>query len=311
MSLNKKSQETINKTLTKAQESVEVIKKLEPLWNLEIKHNKISKGELLDEFYKLLPKHIKDIINYCFDKKGIEKFAQYVADVDYTLYSGSFIIIKKTKNKKRKTGKNKSMRKTHGGDDNMEIVEVERQEKRVFFDTKLCGALISILLGILFVYLALKDLSDLSESFNMNISVYDVVTNFKSTIESLPVKLVNSINKEVINDIQYNVRRGCMSASDNTLTDMISAYINPSGTMTCMMEGTKTAIDNTLKTNARQMTNGIDRCYHIITYGFTLLTGGGLYIVKRLKGTKSKSMLLEDSRNRITRGGNKTQKNRT
>ena len=106
MSVDKASQKVIDKTLKNVDKSLKVIKRLEPLWNLEIKHNKISKKELLDEFHKLLPKHIKDILNYCFDKKGIEKIAQYVADVDYTLQSGTFIFTEKQKTRKtRKTGR--------------------------------------------------------------------------------------------------------------------------------------------------------------------------------------------------------------
>jgi len=311
MNLNKTHQNKIKKSLINIEKAKAIINRLDPLWNLELKQNKIPKEELLGEFYKLLntQKDSAKIINHFFSKKDILKLAQYIADVDYTLNSDTVII---NKSKKITVSKSRSSRgKTKGGDNSVELVE--REEKRVFFDKYLCASLISILVGILLVYLAIENMNALNETYNLNITFSDLFTNFKATVESLPTLLMSSISKEAIYDIQMRVKRGCMSASANTITDVFSAYFMPSDTMACMTDGAVDGLNNTLNINSTQLKNGLKLCYTLTASGLSMLTGGGGYIYARLTGSNSKSMLSKDKspQRRITLGGKKTIKNKT
>ena len=147
----------------------------------------------------------------------------------------------------------------------------------------------------------------------MNITFFDILTNFKATVESLPTLLISSISEEAIYDIKMRVTRGCMSASGNTITNAISAYINPDNMMSCMLEGTMDGMTNTLNINSTQLKYGLILCLTFTASGLGMLTGGGGYIYARLAGSNSKSMLLKDKSppKRLTRGGKKTIKNKT
>ena len=323
MSLSKSTQNDIKKLLGNVTKGIHAVNELNPLLNLELKHNKISNKELLDEFDNLLRSNedVKKIITHCFDKKGRAKIAKYIADVDYTLNSGTFIINKGKTRPSRSTRSSKTGRtskgKTKGGDNSDEnsdensVVLVERKEKKAFFNFSFCVSLLSILTGILLIYLAIENLNALNETYALNINFVDLFTNFKATMESLPGALMKSISKEVMYDIEYRVRRGCMSASSNTVTDAIGAYINAEDTMTCMMEGTMDGIRNTVQINSLQLKNGIMLCYKLTVAGGTMLTGGGTYVLARLTGSSS-TLSIKDSSSRraIMRGGNKTKKRR-
>lgn len=316
MSLSKSTQNDIKKLLGNVTKGIHAVNELKPLWNLELKHNKISNKELLEEFDNLLRSNedVKKIITHCFDKKGRAKIAQYIADVDYTLHSGTFII-NKGKSRTSKTGRKSrsSKGKTKGGDDSDEnsLVVVEREKKKAFFNFSLCVSLLSILIGILLIYLAIENLNALNETYALNINFVDLFTNFKATMESLPGALMKSISKEAMYDIEYRVRRGCMSASSNTVTDAIGAYINAEDTMTCMMESTTDGIRNTVQINSLQLKNGILLCHKLTVAGVSMITGGGTYVLARLTGS-SRTLSIKDSSSRraLMRGGNKTKKRR-
>jgi hypothetical protein len=319
MNLSKSTQNDIKKLLGNVTKGIHAVNELKPLWNLELKHNKISNKELLDEFDNLLRSNedVKKIITHCFDKKGRAKIAQYIADVDYTLNSGTFIINKGKSRTSKTSRKSRTIRsskgKTKGGDDSDEnsLVVVERREKKAFFNFSFCVSLLSILTGILLIYLAIENLNALSETYALNINFVDIFTNFKATIESLPGALMKSISKEAMHDIEYRVRRGCMSASSNTVTDAIGAYINAEDTMTCMMEGTMDGIRNTVQINSLQLKNGILLCHKLTVAGVSMITGGGTYVLARLVGSRG-TLSIKDSSSRraIMRGGNKTKKRR-
>ena len=315
MSLNRTVQNKIKKSLINIEKANDIINKLDPLWNLELKQNKIPKEELLGEFNKLLntQKNSAKIITHFLSKKDILKLAQYIADVDYTLNSDTVIInISKNKKRESKSRRTRSSRgKTKGGDDSVELVE--REEKKVFFDRYLCTSLLSILAGIILVYLAMENLNALNETYNLNITFSDIFTNFKATVESLPTLLMSSLSKEVMYDIQMRVKRGCLSASGNTITDIISAYFMPSETMACMTNGAVDGLNNTLNLNATQLSTSLKLCYTFTASGLGMLTGGGGYVMSRLTGISIQSMLLKDKSppKRITRGGKKQKKNET
>lgn len=319
MSLSKSTQNDMKKLLVNVTKGIHVVNELKPLWNLELKHNKISNQELLDEFDNLLRSNedVKKIITHCFDKKGRAKIAQYIADVDYTLHSGTFII-NEGKSRKSKTGRTSrksrtSKGKTKGGEDSNEnsLVVVERKEKKTFFNFSFCVSLLSILTGIILIYLAIENLNGLNEAYELNITLVDIFTNFKVTMERLPMALMNSISKEVMYDIENRVRRQCLSASSNIATDAIGAYVNPDNTMSCILEGTMDGMKNTAHVNSAQLKYGLMLCYKLTGAGVSMITGGGTYVLARLTGS-SRTLSIKDSSSRraIMRGGNKTKKRR-
>jgi len=319
MSLSKLTQNDMKKLLGNVTKSIRAINELKPLWNLELKHNKISNEELLDEFDNLLRSNedVKKIITHCFDKKGRAKIAQYIADVDYTLHSGTFII-NEGKSRKSKTGRKSrksrtSKGKTKGGENSDEnsVVLVERKEKKAFFNFSFCVSLLSVLTGIILIYLAIENLNGLNEAYELNITLVDIFTNFKVTMERLPMALMNSISKEVMYDIENRVRRQCLSASSNIATDAISAYVNTDNMMSCMLEGTMDGMKNTAHVNSAQLKYGLMLCYKLTGAGVSMITGGGTYVLARLAGSSS-TLSIKDSSSRraIMRGGNKTKKRR-
>jgi len=315
MSLSKSTQNDMKKLLGNVTKSIRAINELKPLWNLELKHNKISNEELLDEFDNLLRSNedVNKIITHCFDKKGRAKIAQYIADVDYTLHSGTFII-NEGKSRKSKTGR-KRKGKTKGGDNSDEnsdensVVLVERKEKKAFFNFSFCVSLLSVLTGIILIYLAIENLNGLNEAYELNITLVDIFTNFKVTMERLPMTLMNSISKEVMYDIENRVRRQCLSASSNIATDAISAYVNTDNMMSCMLEGTMDGMKNTAHVNSAQLKYGLMLCYKLTGAGVSMITGGGTYVLARLTGS-SRTLSIKDSSSRraIMRGGNKKNK---
>jgi hypothetical protein len=317
MSLSKSTQNDMKKLLGNVAKAIHTVNELKPLWNLELKHNKISNEELLDEFDNLLRSNedVNKIITHCFDKKGRAKIAQYIADVDYTLHSGTFII-NEGKSRKSKTGR-KRKGKTKGGDNSDEnsdensVVLVERKEKKAFFNFSFCVSLLSVLTGIILIYLAIENLNGLNEAYELNITLVDIFTNFKVTMERLPMTLMNSISKEVMYDIENRVRRQCLSASSNIATDAISAYVNPDNMMSCMLEGTMDGMKNTAHVNSAQLKYGLMLCYKLTGAGVSMITGGGTYVLARLTGS-SRTLSIKDSSSRraIMRGGNKTKKRR-
>jgi hypothetical protein len=288
MSLSKSTQNDMKKLLGNVAKAIHTVNELKPLWNLELKHNKISNEELLDEFDNLLRSNedVNKIITHCFDKKGRAKIAQYIADVDYTLHSGTFII-NEGKSRKSKTGR-KRKGKTKGGDNSDEnsdensVVLVERKEKKAFFNFSFCVSLLSVLTGIILIYLAIENLNGLNEAYELNITLVDIFTNFKVTMERLPMTLMNSISKEVMYDIENRVRRQCLSASSNIATDAISAYVNPDNMMSCMLEGTMDGMKNTAHVNSAQLKYGLMLCYKLTGAGVSMITGGGTYVLARL-----------------------------
>jgi hypothetical protein len=315
MSLSKSTQNDMKKLLGNVAKAIHTVNELKPLWNLELKHNKISNEELLDEFDNLLRSNedVNKIITHCFDKKGRAKIAQYIADVDYTLHSGTFII-NEGKSRKSKTGR-KRKGKTKGGDNSDEnsdensVVLVERKEKKAFFNFSFCVSLLSVLTGIILIYLAIENLNGLNEAYELNITLVDIFTNFKVTMERLPMTLMNSISKEVMYDIENRVRRQCLSASSNIATDAISAYVNPDNMMSCMLEGTMDGMKNTAHVNSAQLKYGLMLCYKLTGAGVSMITGGGTYVLARLTGS-SRTLSIKDSSSRraIMRGGNKKNK---
>lgn len=306
MSLNRKTKNIIDKIKANITEAKDVITELYPLWNLKLKPNKIPKEELLVEFNKLLntQKDSAKIINHFLSEKERFDLAQHLANVDYAIIN----ISKKNQTvskirRKSKTSKTRSRRgRTKGGDNSVELVE--RQEKRVYFDRFLCTSLISIFVGIYLLYLAINELNALNEIHGLNINFTELFTSFEN-IRGIPAAMIKSIGEEVRFDIERRIRRGCMSASGNTATDLINSYLNAQQTTTCIVKGTADGIKNTIDMNSAQLKNTIDMCFTFTSYGLGLIAGGGTYVMSRLTGTSIPSMLLQDKSppKRITRGG--------
>ena len=124
------------------------------------------------------------------------------------------------------------------------------------------------------IYLSIENLNGLNEAYELNITLVDIFTNFKVTMERLPMALMNSISKEVMYDIENRVRRQCLSASSNIATDAIGAYVNPDNTMTCILEGTMDGMKNTAHVNSAQLKYGLMLCYKLTVTGVGMITGG-------------------------------------
>lgn len=255
--------------------AVKLIDLLEPLWNLELKKVSVDDDEILQSFDGLLGQN-KSFFDYLIRTRETKLIiAKYIASVDNTVHLGDFSTTYKM-----------------GGTDELVPYEVSRKKKSVYFNKNFCLSILAILLGIMSLYLSVDILNVINEKYTLNITLSGLLTNFKSSIENIPVAIVKTVSVEALEEIKYRVQKGCMASSGNTISTLINSLISTADTSECVMRQTSQAIANVTDLTVDEIKTQIMICHNTARLGITFIIGGGANALRQIRADENEQKLL-------------------
>jgi hypothetical protein len=222
------------------------------------------------------------------------KIIKYIAVTDLSLEKG-FIM-----------GGDGELVTTSEGD----IEEVPREEKKVFFNLNFIGSLMSLLLGIYIMYLVADTLQGLNETYDLNVTSIKLFTDFKGTIEYIPIAVLKVVATDGLAEMRHRIMRGCTSITGNTATTMLYSFFQSSDSATCIQEQTVEGIRTVANISASEVTTALKMTWRLTAMGGALITGS-VGNMGRLLLDKNKSPLaITNGDDTITTTGGKRKSKR-
>lgn len=190
------------------------------------------------------------------------------------------------------------------------IEEVPREEKKVFFNLNFIGSLMSLLLGIYIMYLVADTLQGLNETYDLNVTSIKLFTDFKGTIEYIPIAVLKVVATDGLAEMRHRIMRGCTSITGNTATTMLYSFFQSSDSATCIQEQTVEGIRTVANISASEVTTALKMTWRLTAMGGALITGS-VGNMGRLLLDKNKSPLaITNGDDTITTTGGKRKSRR-
>lgn len=197
-------------------------------------------------------------------------------------------------------------------------IEVKRPEKLLFFNYNFIGSLMSLLLGIYLMYLVFETLQGLNEVYDLNVTITGLFTDFKGTIEYIPIAVLKVIATDGLAEMRHRIMRGCTSITGNTVTTMLYSFFQSSDSATCIQEQTVEGIRTVANISASEVTTALKMTWKLTAIGGALITGSVGNIGRLLLDKPKEPLAIEDgstggkrkSRRRRNRKSKKTRKGR-
>ena len=156
---------------------------------------------------------------------------------------------------------------------NAGVIEVPREEKKVFFNLNFIGSLMSLLLGIYIMYLVADTLQGLNETYDLNVTSIKLFTDFKGTIEYIPIAVLKVVATDGLAEMRHRIMRGCTSITGNTATTMLYSFFQSSDSATCIQEQTVEGIRTVANISASEVTTALKMTWRLTAMGGALITG--------------------------------------
>lgn len=205
-------------------------------------------------------------------------------------------------------------------DDNKDVIDVPRYEKKVFFNFGFIGSLMSLLLGIYLMYLVAETLQGLNEVYDLNVTRVGLFTDFKGTIEYIPIAVLKVVASDGLVEMRHRIMRGCTSITGNTVTTMLYSFFESGDSATCIQNQTVEGIRSIASTSSAEVTTALKMSWRLTAAGGALITGsvgnmGRLLLDKReqpqlLTNGESDSTITTTGGKRKSRRGRKSKKSR-
>ena len=157
--------------------------------------------------------------------------------------------------------------------ENADVIEVPREEKKVFFNLNFIGSLMSLLLGIYIMYLVADTLQGLNETYDLNVTSIKLFTDFKGTIEYIPIAVLKVVATDGLAEMRHRIMRGCTSITGNTATTMLYSFFQSRDSATCIQEQTVEGIRTVANISASEVTTALKMTWRLTAMGGALITG--------------------------------------
>ena len=194
------------------------------------------------------------------------------------------------------------------------IVEVKRPEKLLFFNYSFIGSLISLLIGIYLFYLVADTLQGFNETYNLNVTITGLFTNFKGTIEFIPFAVLKVITSDAIDVMKYRIQTACTSITGNTVSTMLYSFFESTDSASCIQNQSIAGIQEVASLSAAQITTSLNMAWRLSAMGTMLITGAVSNIGRLLLDKPKERLAIEDGstggKRKSKRRGRKSKKTR-
>ena len=255
-----------------------------------------------------------DILNIP-EKKGFDRFLsmlskknkmeiiKYIAETDLSFKEGF------------KLGGDGNDKMVPYNDDDTE--EVTKGKKKLFFYVHLMGSLMSLILGIVILYLVSENIQAFNVEYDLNITLKELITDFKGTVEYMPIAVLGAVTREATDVMRSKILNGCGAVSGNTATSLLYSFFGSSDSSACMAGQTVDAITEVAKMNTAKVTTMLNMSWTLSSAGITLITGATTNIGRLLLNKETPLQITNgqineepkpESRLALTNGGKKKSK---
>jgi len=156
---------------------------------------------------------------------------------------------------------------------NDDIEEVPQGNKKLFFYANFIGSLMSLILGIVILHLVSENIQAFNVEYELNITLKELITNFKGTVEYMPIAVLGAVTREATNVMRFKILNGCGALSGNTATSLLYSFFGSSESSTCIAGQTVDAITEVAKMNTAKVTTMLNMSWTLSSAGITLITG--------------------------------------
>ena len=156
---------------------------------------------------------------------------------------------------------------------NDDIEEVPQGNKKLFFYANFIGSLMSLILGIVILHLVSENIQAFNVEYELNITLKELITNFKGTVEYMPIAVLGAVTREATNVMRFKILNGCGALSGNTATSLLYSFFGSSDSSACMAGQTVDAITEVAKMNTAKVTTMLNMSWTLSSAGITLITG--------------------------------------
>lgn len=223
----------------------------------------IPEKKIFDKFLSML------------SKKNKMKIIKYIAETDLSFKEGFKL----------------------GGDGNDKMVpyndddtEVPKGKKKLFFYAHLMGSLMSLILGIVILYLVSENIQAFNVEYDLNITLKELITNFKGTVEYMPIAVLGAVTREATDVMRSKILNGCGAVSGNTATSLLYSFFGSSDSSACMAGQTVDAITEVAKMNTAKVTTMLNMSWTLSNAGLTLITGATTNIGRLLLNKETRPL---------------------
>lgn len=193
-------------------------------------------------------------------------------------------------------------------------IEVKRPEKLLFFNYNFIGSLISLLIGIYLFYLVADTLQGFNETYNLNITITGLFTNFKGTIEFIPIAVLKVITRDAIDVMKYRIQTACTSITGNTVSTMLYSFFESTDSTNCIQNQSIAGIQEVASLSAAQITTSLNMVWRLSAIGTVLVSGAVGNIGRLLLDKPKEPLAIEDGstggKRKSRRRGRKSKKTR-
>ena len=194
------------------------------------------------------------------------------------------------------------------------IIQVKRPEKLLFFNYSFIGSLISLLIGIYLFYLVADTLQGFNETYNLNVTITGLFTNFKGTIEFIPIAVLKVISSDAIDVMKYRIQTACTSITGNTVSTMLYSFFESTDSASCIQNQSIAGIQEVASLSAAQITTSLNMAWRLSAMGTMLITGAVGNIGRLLLDKPKEPLAIEDGstggKRKSKRRGRKSKKTR-
>ena len=156
---------------------------------------------------------------------------------------------------------------------NDDIEEVPRTPKKLFFYANFIGSLMLLILGIVILYLVAENLQAFNEEYEANVTLKKLITDFKGTIENIPMAVLGAVTREASYVMRYKILNGCSAVSGNTATSLLYSFFGSADSATWRGSQTIEGITEVAKMNTAKITTMFKMSWTLSRAGITLITG--------------------------------------
>ena len=193
-------------------------------------------------------------------------------------------------------------------------IEVKRPEKLLFFNYNFIGSLISLLIGIYLFYLVADTLQGFNETYNLNITITGLFTNFKGTIKFIPIAVLKVITRDAIDVMKYRIQTACTSITGNTVSTMLYSFFESTDSTNCIQNQSIAGIQEVASLSAAQITTSLNMVWRLSAIGTVLVSGAVGNIGRLLLDKPKEPLAIEDGstggKRKSRRRGRKSKKTR-
>ena len=271
----------VNKIVTNIEKGAELLNEILPKLG-KVKGSTIP-SDMSDEdilsawdILNIPEKKVFDRFLSMLSKKNKMKIIKYIAETDLSFKEGF------------KLGGDGNDKMVPYNDDDTE--EVPKGKKKLFFYVHLMGSLMSLILGIVILYLVSENIQAFNVEYELNITLKELITNFKGTVEYMPIAVLGAVTREATDVMRSKILNGCGAVSGNTATSLLYSFFGSSNSSACMAGQTVDAITEVAKMNTAKVTTMLNMSWTLSNAGLTLITGATTNIGRLLLNKETRPL---------------------